>query len=69
MKIQATRCTQRQLAYLAYWQARGYTFPRGAVIPENTNTPPADWSLPTRTVLAVSAVMPTFVCAVLWVTT
>ena len=69
MKEQATRCTQKQLASLAYWQERGYTFPRGAVIPEKTNMPPADWSLPTRTVLAVSAVMLTFVCAVLSVTT
>lgn len=57
MTIQATRCTQRQLAYLAYWQALGYTFPRNAVIPESTLIKPDAWHLPTRTVLAVTAVM------------
>ena len=57
MPIQATRCTQRQLAYLAHWQALGYTFDRDAVIPESTSIRPDAWSLPTRTVLAVTAVM------------
>lgn len=56
-RTQATRCTQRQLAYLAYWQARGYHFPRGVVIPESTSIKPGAWNLPTRTVLAVTAVM------------
>ena len=65
MKPQASRCTQKQLSYLAYWQANGYKFPRGAVIPESTSTPPANWSLPTRTVLAVSAAMLFIVYAIL----
>lgn len=41
MKPQATRYTQKQLAYLSYWEQRGYTFGRGAVVPENTITPPS----------------------------
>jgi hypothetical protein len=67
MQAQATRCTQAQLAYMAYWQAKGHHFPRGAVIPESTTTPPPSWSLPTRTVLAVSAVMLAISYAILWV--
>lgn len=66
MPIQATRCTQRQLAYLAHWQALGYTFDRDAVIPENTSTRPVAWNLPTRAVLAVSAVMLVAVYLILW---
>ena len=66
MKSQATRCNQRQLDYLAYWQARGYTFPRDAVIPESTMTPPNTWALPSRTVLAVTAVMLVAVGVILW---
>ena len=57
MPIQATRCTQRQLAYLAHWQALGYTFDRDAVIPESTSIRPVAWNLPTRTALVVSAAM------------
>lgn len=57
MRPQATRCTQKQLAYLAYWQKRGYTFDRDDVIPESTSIRPDAWNLPTRTVLAVTAVM------------
>ncbi len=56
-KAMATRCTQKQLAYLAYWQALGYTFGRDDVIPEDTRIRPDAWNLPTRTVLAVTAVM------------
>ena len=56
-KPQATRCTQSQLAYLAYWQALGYTFDRDAVMPSDIRVKPDAWNLPTRTVLAVSAVM------------
>lgn len=66
MRTQATRCTKAQLAYLAYWQARGHTFPRDAVIPESTLTPPASWALPPRTVLAVTAVMLVAVGVILW---
>ena len=57
MKSQATRCTPKQIAYAAYWQARGHTFPRDAVIPESTLIKPDAWGLPTRTVLAVTAAM------------
>ena len=57
MPIQATHCTQRQLAYLSYWTKRGYTFGRDDVIPERTSIKPDAWNLPTRTALAVSAVM------------
>ena len=66
MPIQATRCTQRQLAYLAYWQARGYTFDRDAVIPENASIKPDAWNLPSRTDLAVTALMLVIVYGILW---
>ena len=56
-KPQATRCTQSQLAYLAHWQALGYTFDRDDVIPSDIRVKPDAWSLPSRTVLAVTAVM------------
>ena len=57
MPIQATRCTQKQLAYWSYWSKRGYTFGRDDVIPEDTSIRPAAWNLPSRTVLAVTAVL------------
>lgn len=41
MKPQATRTTQKQLAYLSYWQSKGYTFSRDETAPENTVTPPS----------------------------
>lgn len=41
MKPQATRTTQKQLAYLSYWQSKGYTFTRNETAPENTVTPPS----------------------------
>ena len=63
---QATRCTQLQLVYLAYWQALGYTFSRDAVIPESTLIKPYAWNLPSRAVLAVSAVMLAAVYLILW---
>lgn len=59
MKPQATRVTQKQLAYLAYWQDPkngGYTFDRDAVIPESTEIPPDAWCVPTWYELAVTAV-------------
>lgn len=37
---QATRHTQQELAYLAYWEARGYKFKRGEKPPLSTETPP-----------------------------
>ena len=67
MRQQATRCTQSQLAYLAHWQELGYTFGRDAVIPEHTSIRPDAWSLPSRAVLAVSAVMLVVVYGILWV--
>jgi hypothetical protein len=54
--IQATRATQKQLAYLAYWQRLGYQFGRGDVIPESTEIPPKDWFMPRWCDLAVTAV-------------
>lgn len=45
MKPQATRCTQKELAYFAHWEARGYTFAPGEKPPCSTLTPP---SLATR---------------------
>jgi len=54
--IQATRATQKQLAYLAYWQRLGYRFGRGDVIPESTEIPPKDWFMPRWCDLAVTAV-------------
>ena len=65
MHPQATRCTQAQLAYLEYWQARGYTFPRDAVIPESTLIKPDAWNLPTRTALVVTAAMLVIVFGIL----
>lgn len=40
MKSQATRYTRKELAYLAYWEARGYRFKRGQKPPMSTDTPP-----------------------------
>jgi hypothetical protein len=45
MKSQATKYTPRQMAYLEYWEARGYRFSPGEMPPESTVTPP---SLATR---------------------
>jgi hypothetical protein len=59
MKPQATRVTQKQLAYLAYWQDPkngGYTFDRDAVIPESTEIQPEAWRLPRVVDLAFTAV-------------
>lgn len=56
MKPQATRVTQKQLAYLSYWQQRGYTFDRDAVIPESTEIQPEAWRVPRVVDLAFTAV-------------
>lgn len=45
MREQATRCSQADLAYLAYWKAKGYDIKPGEPVPHNTLTPP---SLATR---------------------
>jgi hypothetical protein len=68
-KAMATRVSQKQLAYLAYWQHPdngAHEFPRGAVIPEEISIKPASWALPSRTVLAVTAVMLVAVGVILW---
>jgi len=55
MQPQATKCSQKQLAYLAYWQNRGYTFGRNDVIPESTLIPPSQWYMSKWYDFAVSA--------------
>jgi len=37
----ATKCTQRELAMLAYWQSRGIQIRRDQKIPLSTETPPS----------------------------
>ena len=61
MKTQATRCSRRQLAYLAYWQSRGYRFGRDDVIPESTVIPPVQWRLPRAVDLIFTAAV---LCAI-----
>lgn len=51
---QATRLTQQQLAYLAYWQKRGYRFGRDDEIPETTQVPPPGMDQPTAVELLVT---------------
>lgn len=41
MKTQATKCTGRELAMLAYWQERGIQIRRDQPIPLSTETPPS----------------------------
>ena len=41
MKTQATKCTQRELAMLAYWQSRGIQVRRNQKVPLDTRTPPS----------------------------
>lgn len=55
MRSQATRYTQKQLAYLAYWESRGYVFGRNDVIPESTLIPPRQWFLPRKVDLVFTA--------------
>lgn len=40
MKTCATRYTQKQLAHIAYWEGRGYTFKPGEVVSEDTRIAP-----------------------------
>ena len=65
---QATRCNSKQLAYLSYWQQRGYTFGRNDVIPESTTIPPRQWYLPRRVELLATAVILFGVCSLLYIT-
>lgn len=37
----ATRCTQRELAMLAYWKSKGIQIRRDQKIPLSTETPPS----------------------------
>lgn len=55
MKTQATRMTQKQLAYLAYWQARGHQFGRNDRIPESTSIPPRQMDRPRAIELGITA--------------
>lgn len=57
MKPQATRYTQKQLAYLAYWEQRGFTFRRGAVVPESTEIAPPSWDRPRPIELVATAAL------------
>lgn len=41
MRNQATRCTPKELAMLAYWQERGIQIRRDQPIPLSTETPPS----------------------------
>lgn len=41
MKPQATRCTQRELAMLAYWQQRGFDMRKNRHVPLSPETPPS----------------------------
>lgn len=41
MRIQAKRCTDKELAYLAHWRGEGYTLTIDDPIPLNTLTPPS----------------------------
>lgn len=42
MKISgATKCTQRELAMLAYWQQRGFDMRKNRPVPLSTETPPS----------------------------
>lgn len=54
-KQQATRCTQKQLEYLAYWQSRGHQFGRNDRIPESTSILPRQMDRPRAIELAVTA--------------
>jgi hypothetical protein len=69
MRTQATKATPGQLNYVKHWSHPdngGHEFPRGAVIPEDISIKPNTWSLPSSTVLAVTAVMLAAVCVILW---
>lgn len=65
MHTQATRCNQDQLKYVKHWSKHGYHFPRDAVIPESTLTPPSEWHLPRWVDMAASAVMLVVVFAII----
>lgn len=69
MRTQATKATPGQLDYVKHWSHTnngGHEFPRGAVIPEDISIKPDTWALPSRTVLAVTAVMIAAVGVILW---
>lgn len=57
MKPQATKATQKQLAYLSHWKGLGYHFDRDAVIPEDTRIAPDAWRVPRRVELADTAII------------
>lgn len=41
MRTQATKCTPKELAMLAYWQSRGIQIRRDQPVPLSTETPPS----------------------------
>lgn len=41
MRNQATRCTQKELSMLAYWQQRGHDMRNNRSVPLETETPPS----------------------------
>lgn len=63
---QATPVTQKQLAYLAYWQQRGYQFKRGDAIPESTMVRPGQLATrrPFLDAVAGSAILAVFIVSV-----
>ena len=67
MKPQATKATQKQLAYLSYWQGLGYAFDRNAVIPEDTRIAPDAWRVPRRVELSATAIILVGAYLAMWV--
>ena len=67
MRQQATKATQKQLAYLSHWLALGYTFDRDAVIPEDTRIAPDAWRVPRRIGLAATAIILVGAYLAMWV--
>ena len=66
MKTQATKCNHKQLAYLAYWQQRGYKFGRDDLIPENPLIKPRQWYMAFWVDLAVTGLAMAIVFASLY---
>lgn len=62
----ATPCEPKQLAYLSYWQARGYRFRWDEAAPESTLTPPNHFRSPTKAELIGTAAMLATLFGWLW---
>lgn len=63
-KPQATRYTPVQIAFLAYWESRGYIFEPGEMPPTSTLTPPVRKSKPRNIVRLVGIIMAVIVAFV-----